>query len=301
MKTIILAFTLIVSTLRLSAAPPENFTVHEWGTFTSVQGADGAQMLWNPKVAVELPRFVYPWLGNVNGLALAKGNYICKQRMETPVIYFYSEHEQDVDVAVNFRFGAITEWYPSSAPDEQRKTFAARRGAENPPALLWEKLHLTPARQGADEMRSRLPVDQSGSHYFAARDTNSDFVQTASKDGSPEIEKFLFYRGVAFFDAPLTVKLDGKKAEVVSVENHGTEALSDLYVFENDADFRGWAVVERLEPGESRTVPRHDLTPAASPGELADAVAPQFRDALMRQGLYRREADAMIATWRQTW
>src|SRR6185436_11067205 len=37
------------------------FVAHEWGTFTSVQGADGALMDWRPLETVDLPRFVYNW------------------------------------------------------------------------------------------------------------------------------------------------------------------------------------------------------------------------------------------------
>ena len=32
--------------------------------------------------------------------------------METPVIYFYSDREQTVNVRVRFPHGLITEWYP---------------------------------------------------------------------------------------------------------------------------------------------------------------------------------------------
>ena len=35
--------------------PPVNYIAHEWGTFTSVQGADGIQLEWNPLVTSELP------------------------------------------------------------------------------------------------------------------------------------------------------------------------------------------------------------------------------------------------------
>ena len=33
--------------------------VHEWGTFTSVQGGDGVQVEWNPLIKTDLPDFVY--------------------------------------------------------------------------------------------------------------------------------------------------------------------------------------------------------------------------------------------------
>src|SRR6266699_4469152 len=38
-----------------------NFTAHEWGTFTSVQGADGVLLDWRPLETSRLPKFVYDW------------------------------------------------------------------------------------------------------------------------------------------------------------------------------------------------------------------------------------------------
>src|SRR5260221_989728 len=65
----------------------EWFVVHEWGTFTNFSGTDGVQLDFRPLVDNELPPFVYDrpmhgtwWLG--------KGRR-ARQRMETPVTYFY--------------------------------------------------------------------------------------------------------------------------------------------------------------------------------------------------------------------
>jgi hypothetical protein len=73
-----------------------DFVAHEWGTFTSVQGADGIQLEWNPLVATDLPKFVYDrnrTTANARGQAfreyVGKGAFVALQRMETPVIYFY--------------------------------------------------------------------------------------------------------------------------------------------------------------------------------------------------------------------
>src|SRR5947208_6266771 len=95
--------------LAASAQACGGYVAHEWGTFTSVQGADGIQLEWNPLVTTELPKFVYD-CGRPNGNSRAarfadysgKGAFVTLQRMETPVIYFYSGREQDVDVSVKF-------------------------------------------------------------------------------------------------------------------------------------------------------------------------------------------------------
>lgn len=59
---LVLAFALLGAAVTAGAAPsaaPEPYVAHEWGTFTSVQGADGEQLWWQPLVDTDLPAFVY--------------------------------------------------------------------------------------------------------------------------------------------------------------------------------------------------------------------------------------------------
>src|SRR3954470_22356911 len=102
--------SLILSMTRVVGAQPSGYVAHEWGTFTSVQGADGIQMAWNPLHVSELPKFVYdrtrrPGLKAGVTIDLSKTGFVCTQRMETPVIYFYSAQPQTVDVDVRFPAG----------------------------------------------------------------------------------------------------------------------------------------------------------------------------------------------------
>src|SRR5436305_11579770 len=122
MKTKLASLAIMAVQLHVFAGSQaaEDFVAHEWGTFTSVQGADGIQLEWNPLVTTELPGFVYD--GNrakdgarIPGPASGKSVFVTLQRMETPVIYFYSGAEKTVDVSVKFPQGIITEWYPQVA------------------------------------------------------------------------------------------------------------------------------------------------------------------------------------------
>ncbi len=63
MKTTFLAFILAAAQWSVLAAndSPEDYVAHEWGTFTSVQGADGVLIEWNPLETKKLPKFVYDW------------------------------------------------------------------------------------------------------------------------------------------------------------------------------------------------------------------------------------------------
>ena len=90
-------FAILCLTARLVAA---DFTVHEWGTFTSVVGSDGRML---PGLEVEeerVPNFVH----SLAGFAPANKGWDRPVRgvtvkMETPVLYFYSASPQRVRVA----------------------------------------------------------------------------------------------------------------------------------------------------------------------------------------------------------
>src|SRR5438445_3696842 len=87
---------------------PGDLTVHEWGTFTSVAGEDGAAVDWDALGGKDdLPTFV-----NNFGYRCFKWRLTGTVRMETPVIYFYNPRELDAHVKVAFPRGLITEWYP---------------------------------------------------------------------------------------------------------------------------------------------------------------------------------------------
>jgi hypothetical protein len=91
-----------------------DYVVHEWGTFTSLQGADGGQLKWLPQIGADLPDFVYLdnklnsiGAGYASMSVLSKSSRRARQRMETPVLYFYSDEPRKVDVEVKFPAGII--------------------------------------------------------------------------------------------------------------------------------------------------------------------------------------------------
>jgi hypothetical protein len=77
--------------------------VHEWGTFTSIAGADGSAAQWQPLGGrQDLPCFVEQSRVNPKGL-------LGTVRMETPVLYFYAPAPTTVNVGVQFRQEIISE------------------------------------------------------------------------------------------------------------------------------------------------------------------------------------------------
>lgn len=294
-RTLLPAIFIFSAVVALAAEPDKGLTVHEWGTFTSVQGSDGVQVPWNPFVAPELPLFVYdrggPRLNGV-GISFTKTSFMTRQRMETPVLYFYSDRALTADVAVRFPQGVITEWYPDKSAADPQQIVPGMVGAGASPALHWRQVQVLPPSADA----APLPTDNTGSHYYAARETDASLVRTTSGKKS-ETEKFLFYRGIASFTAPLTVKPVGDDAALISLRNTGAEELTNLFVYEVRADGRlAWINVPKLAPNQSQTA---DMSQAASTD--ANLLAAALRSALVREGLYEKEAAAMVKTWESSW
>jgi len=307
------------------------FVVHEWGTFTSVQGADGVLLDWRPLHTSVLPKFVYDWTKpGLNrkptaALLFGKGGVVALQRMETPVLYFYAAAEQTVDVSVKFPKGLITEWYPqaqqigpSSVPAPPIITaldrYAHKAGAKpeftfarmlennvTPDSRArWMNVKILPATQ-YPALAGVLPQDPSGSHYFSARATDSDYVQIASLGASklpPENEKFIFYRGVGNFTTPLSVTMD---AEHLTLTNTGPAPLAGVLLLTLDHGAGNFISIGQLGPGEKQSVPTSpagELTPVHT---LSDRLGDAMAQTLVNQGLYPREARAMVETWKDSW
>lgn len=317
--------------VRATASPAPGYVAHEWGTFTSVQGGDGALLEWNPLQSSVLPKFVYDWKHpglnrrSTASFVVGKNAMWALQRMETPVIYFYSDRKQTVDVSVDFPQGAITEWYPQAcqvgpstvpvppaiaALDEYAHkagaspnfTFAsllANHEVKNS-RLKWGGIGLLPAGQNSS-LASSLPTDSSGSHYFAARETDADYLRmysTTANNPAPEHEKFLFYRGVGNFKTPLRVTVDSKGEVVIS--NTGSQPLAHLFLVGQKDGVGQFAEIGQLQPGAQHAM---TLAPeqAAATAKVADQLGQRMAQALVGEGLYPREAQAMVKTWRDSW
>src|SRR5262249_33388141 len=142
------------------------------------------------------------------------------------------------------------------------------------------------AQPGAKE---NFPVDQSRSHYYPARETDAAPLSLGDEQ-KVEQERFLFYRGIGFFDVPLSVKL---KDDQVIVRNTGPHEIGRVIVFENRGGRSGWRIQDALK-GEA-TIARPALD------QPVESLLREFEKTLVGQGLYEKEAAAMVKTWRDSW
>lgn len=297
--------TLLLTAVNLHFATPtraaEDYVAHEWGTFTSVQGADGVQLEWNPFITSELPTFVYdPYKQNVaqSRISGIKATFRTLQRMETPVIYFYADAERTVDVTVKFPQGNVTEWYPQIRALPPAKTNGLSMVA--PREIHWDKVRvLPPHASGAGDQP--LPFDKSGSHYYAARATDANLLSVTLRAGQrEEVEKFLFYRGVGDFRAPLLASLK-EDGNAVEMRNSGTEPLRNLFTYTVRNGQGKFLHLESLLPGETKIVRLTDAKQTLPLSDLRRDITKEMQAALVKQGLFKREASAMVKTWDDSW
>ena len=196
-----------------------------------------------------------------------KGNSPGSVRMETPVLYFYSPRNSTANVKVQFPKGTITEWYP-------------RKWGNSMNSVEWRDIQITP------DADPDFPSEGRSSHYYAARETDAAPLLVGSQK-----EKFLFYRGIGTFPLPISAQVtgDGK----ILVKKLGTETVEGLILFDNHGGKPRYAYVGGVQNEISL-----DLESLQSnwSGLLMD-----LERVLVNQGLYQREARAMIETWRDSW
>jgi hypothetical protein len=256
------------------AADPVPLTVHEWGTFTSIAGPDGAAQIWRPLAgAQDLPCFVDRIRFGI------KPDLSGTVRMETPVLYFYAPHRATLDVSVGFRQGFLTEWFPRATVTPGTVYANAVRDPNLVSRITWKNVEVSP------QLAADFPTEPQPSHYYAARATDALPVRVGSQK-----ERFLFYRGVGQFPPPLTARLqDGR----IRVANRDDEPLGTLVLFENRAGTIGYRVAPVSESKAS-------LDATVPPGSLS-SLRQELEQILAAEGLYAREAAAMVETWRDSW
>jgi hypothetical protein len=302
------AITLVLTSSAAQAATPP-LVVHEWGTFTSVQGHEGKQVWWLPHLKTDLPGFVYArnvQAGGFSGVTLLGGKDTGQAilRMETPVIYFYSDTERSVDVRVRMPEGMITEWYPQATRIGPAYPASGRGDPVVSDSLIeWKGVTILPRNTTEASAASliRTRDDPQTDHYYSARATDANLlrVSSASARKGTEYERDLFYRGLANLPGPLTATVDPNETQLTLVTS-GKESLNTLFVVTIRKGLMRYQQVARVTPDKSTDV----ALDAAPFGALNDTRAQLMADmvkALVRQGLYQKEAQAMVDTWQHQW
>ena len=262
---------------------PQGLTVHEWGTFTSVADESGGAQPWAPLAGPsDLPCFVEHLRGlsykSFSAPIAAPAPQTVTVRMETPVLYFYAPRKTTVSVSVDFPKGLITEWYPGASkisPEPSTSLPLIENGH-----IEWNSLEITPGE------KPDLPTGVGASHYYAARNTDADPVRIGRQQ-----EKLLFYRGIANFNVPMSARFTGDGG--IEVGSTGDETLFHAILFENRGGRIGYRLMKGIHGVRETSAP--ELTSSL------DQLKQDLAKSLVAEGLYRKEAEAMIETWHDSW
>jgi hypothetical protein len=281
------------------AANSPDFTLHEWGTFTSVSGSDGVLLPGLQKEEEPLPLFVKSHEGAVNyGKGWLRPLYNVTIKMETPVIYFYTTNSFAAHVRVGFNGGSISQWFPQRTggeippPSTINPTNGFRNGGDIDFANGYNGSIEWNVQVQPEAANDSMTVFKPGETLVWTRPRQTDSALVRTADG--EAEKFLFYRGVGNF--PLPVKFTLPTGNTLQIGNTSDTVIPAMLIFNHPQydDKVSFVLLNPLKAGETYTVKLAE--PVTSTNWQREVYA-AMRGALVQAGLFPKEADAMLQTW----
>jgi hypothetical protein len=293
---------------------PDQLVVHEWGTFTALQDEQGRALAGINTDDEPVPAFVHGFGPQVLQPAhqieprfilskrIVPAHPHVTMRLETPVLYFYpsaGQQSTEIDVEVGSRGGWLSEFFPKAeftAPGLSSRQLAPNKMS----TLKWKSLKLGTGKAGPET---------DDEVWLAPRRVQAANVTLPSG----ESEKFLFYRGVGRYNAPLAVSTDPKastlslRSQMSEVLDPGDEALiPHLWLVQIRAG--GELAYQRVDPVTATADTEKVLTTLSS--KFAEtrfahanyaALRSDMHAALVGDGLYADEADAMLDTWQHAY
>ena len=286
-----------------------DLVVHEWGVVSLAYGSSvwgnarsaGSKAMKGKEVASDLPKFVATWEDHIKEQI---NDWRC-QPVDKPVVYFYSSKAMDVSVEVAIPTGRPKAWWPEATTFQPGFVGRPMRGLEklddddiNPKLdqikpvnglLRWDKLSLDPGVKSfpkADGWWSAARnVDATAFRFVEPKELRFG-LQRESRLGrkEPRAEKFLFYDALMPVDPQLD--LQWKKTGEVSVTNRSAGAL-------------GAIIAIRVKDGKCSSATHGALAKGASVVLTPVEGAPALAGALVKAGLYEKEAASIVEIWKE--
>jgi hypothetical protein len=290
------------------------YKVHEWGTFTSLVGSDGITQPGMYHEDEALPDFVHQF-GDTQTFEPApipiprptpiddcRNRKVCvpvavlqqaniTQKMETPVIYFYSDQVRTVDVNVKFPLGVITETFPAPVKTSPSQT---TERLTNGDTTFRVEVQLEKDLLSSRHRARHVPP---GNIYGHARNVESNIVRT-----NQEAEKFIFYRGIGRFQPKMAITSVGG---ALNIEQCATcERIPSIFLVHVDQLGRGNMLPLgglaahndkiNVAPNTIEGLMEH---PVPRGGNTGVQMRKDLLAALTKAGLNSDEAIAMVDTW----
>ena len=312
------------SALLLVAAQASAYTLHEWGTFTTVSGSDGVLLTGLEREEAPLPHFAHSHLGLENG-NLSRQNGFGKGirrpvagvtvKMETPVIYFHSDKAFDAKIRIGFEGGTISQWYPQRSGGEILPVPPTREELTAAEKIERMRIDFSKGWKGSIEWKARVlsPAESKEAILFKPGETQhwtQPRVPEANVVQVPNGEKegFLFYRGIGNFDPGL--KITVAEDDTLTLSNQTGGAIPFVFVYEKQVgSYTRWKTLKNgMGAGKAAEIALKDFTVRKSDPrnpDVADFLGHGFHEEVYRDmveglkatGLLESEARAMVETW----
>jgi hypothetical protein len=295
MRTWTLALSLLVASCSTSGLPshqpiaglddPHAIVVHEWGTFTSMVGSTGQSLEGLHHEEEALPPFVHTRAPADVGFKGMEGPPTgVTQKLETPVLYFYTQTAQPVQVHVDFPQGIVSQWFPDATGFQPAiGAFMSVAGG----AIDWQA-QLKPGLGG-------FPAVAPTDIWAPSRNVASVPLQVGGEN-----EQFIFYRGLGAFSVPFSATVQGGG---ITIKNDSADAIQDVFMLRL---FASGGVISELG-GLDAHQQRSNIVPPSASGAttsvdqyVSDASA-RVAAALVKSGLTQDEARAMVDTWSRSY
>jgi len=308
-------------------AQAADLVIHEWGTVTTIHDAAGKPATGLNRIdeTEVLPEFVHryePATTRQPNRRLAKsprvpGRPDVTLRLETPVIYFHpppnQKYDTPIDVTVRFRGGVLNEFYPDAEASIALDTPRVQDKMEAGAIKEWNGDVLNNYVVGTLQWKGlRLhdtvvaPLTQS-EIWLAPRAVSSVSVFSPA---AGEGEQYLFYRGVAHLEALLQTKVTDSQVTLSAPTQlawlEASATVPNIWLAEVRADgliaFREHAAVTLRKEEAGKVLARIKRSGAGDHyGAGAAQLRASLKKALLAQGLFADEAEAMLNTWKASY
>lgn len=280
------------------------FVVHEWGTLTTLQGSEGLGLEGLQHEDEVVPAFVHRNVSTqpspLEHFGVLSRNVDVsgvRTKMETPVVYFYSDRPMRVELEVDFTGGLMTHWYPrhASASPEVTEPGPHDLSSLERSTLAWD-LDLVPRDQHPPP---EVPDVDASDGWAHARQTGAAFVRTRGDgEDAGEAEHYVFYRGLGRASLPVTVYVNSD--ERVTLLQRGRVPIEHGFVVEIGQEGGRFLSVGPIAASSVKEVSweRERRLPMS---ELVHSLSAAVQGALVASGLYADEAEAMVKTWSSAW
>jgi hypothetical protein len=324
-----MSMRVLVSTLLFGLTAPvfsADLVIHEWGTITSIHAADGTAATGLNRIdeSEVLPAFVHRYEPDTTkkpALTLGKSPHVpgrpdVTMRLETPVIYFHpppnKTYDAPIDIKVRFRGGVLNEYFPDAEPSVALDTARLQDKRDAGVIRSWDGVVLDNYVVGTLEWKGLRLHDTvvapltNDEVWLAPRAVNSISVFSPS---AGEGEQFIFYRGVAHLDALLQTQTSRGQLALRAPANLAwldapAVTLPNVWLAEVRADgsiaFREHGAMTLRKDAAGKELAR---LKRFSKGDFQDAapLRSSLKKALIGQGLFADEAEAMLNTWKASY